>query len=49
MVGGGGRNFGNRHLIMEFVAKNRLPAMFADRECIVAGGLIAYGVDLADL
>jgi putative tryptophan/tyrosine transport system substrate-binding protein len=48
-VGGGGRNFANRHLIIEFAAKNRLPAIYQTSDYVAAGGLIAYGPDLANL
>ena len=41
-------NFSNRHLIIEFAAKNKLPAMYGAREYATAGGLIAYGQDIAD-
>jgi putative ABC transport system substrate-binding protein len=41
-------NLANRHLIIEFAAKNRLPAMYGSREYVTAGGLIAYGTDIAD-
>jgi putative tryptophan/tyrosine transport system substrate-binding protein len=44
-----GANFANRHLIIEFAAKNRLPAIYGAREFAAAGGLIAYGVDVADI
>jgi putative tryptophan/tyrosine transport system substrate-binding protein len=49
LVSGGGPNFAYRRLIAEFAAKNRLPAMYTDREFAVVAGLIAYGADLADL
>jgi putative ABC transport system substrate-binding protein len=42
-------NFANRRLIAEFAAKSRLPAMYGRREFVEAGGLIAYGVGVADL
>jgi putative tryptophan/tyrosine transport system substrate-binding protein len=42
-------NVANRHLIVEFVAQRRLPAMYATREFINIGGLICYGVDHHDL
>ena len=42
-------NHANRRLIVEFAAKNRLPAMYGRREFVEAGGLISYGVDTADL
>lgn len=42
-------NYANRRLIVEFAAKNRLPAVYADPAFVKAGGLIAYGADFADL
>jgi len=36
----------HRMRIAELAAKHRLPAMFAQREHVQAGGLICYGVDL---
>jgi putative tryptophan/tyrosine transport system substrate-binding protein len=42
-------NYANRRLIAEFAAKNRLPAVYADREYAAVGGLFAYGADTADL
>jgi ABC-type uncharacterized transport system substrate-binding protein len=41
--------FAQRHLIAEFAARERLPAMYAVREFVEAGGLMSYGVDLRDL
>jgi len=38
-----------RDYIVEFTARNRLPAMYGVREFVVAGGLVAYGANLADL
>jgi putative tryptophan/tyrosine transport system substrate-binding protein len=35
--------------IVEFLGKNRLPAMFQTREYVVAGGLMGYGASLSDL
>jgi putative ABC transport system substrate-binding protein len=35
--------------IAELAIKNRLPAMYDDREFVDAGGLMSYGTDLADL
>jgi putative ABC transport system substrate-binding protein len=34
----------HRHVIAEFAAKHRLPAIYADSEFVVAGGLMSYGV-----
>jgi putative ABC transport system substrate-binding protein len=41
------QNFGYRQQIVDFVAKQRLPAMYPEREYAEAGGLIAYGVAIA--
>ena len=38
-----------QHQIVEFAAKNRLPAIYGAREFVDAGGLMAYGANLADL
>jgi len=38
----------NRKLITELAAKHRLPAIYASREFVDAGGLIAYAVKLSD-
>jgi putative tryptophan/tyrosine transport system substrate-binding protein len=35
--------------IIEFLAKNRLPGMFQNKENVAAGGLMAYGASLPDL
>jgi putative tryptophan/tyrosine transport system substrate-binding protein len=35
--------------IIEFLAKNRLPAMFQSKESVAPGGFIAYGPNLPDL
>ena len=39
----------NAKLITGLAAKNRLPAIYASREFIEAGGLLAYGVSYLDL
>ena len=39
----------HRARIVEFAAKNRLPAMYPDREFVDSGGLMSYGVNTADL
>jgi putative ABC transport system substrate-binding protein len=38
-----------RNRISEFAATNRLPSLFGLREYVEAGGLVAYGADIADL
>jgi putative ABC transport system substrate-binding protein len=40
---------GHIEWITDFLARNRLPAMYQVRENAVAGGLMAYGPDLPDL
>jgi putative ABC transport system substrate-binding protein len=40
---------GNRNFIVELAAKHGLPAMYASREFIDVGGLIALGVSYPDL
>jgi putative tryptophan/tyrosine transport system substrate-binding protein len=49
VVGASVVNVANRHLIVEFAAQRRLPAMYATREFVNIGGLISYGVDFHDL
>jgi putative ABC transport system substrate-binding protein len=39
---------GNRKLIIAMAARHRLPAAYAFRHFVADGGLISYGVDLAD-
>jgi putative ABC transport system substrate-binding protein len=39
----------HRDLIVDLAAKNRLPAAYAAREFVDAGGLIAYAVNFPDL
>ena len=41
--------FGERRRLVDLAAKNRLPAVYTSREFVDAGGLMAYGPDLADL
>ena len=38
----------NRKRIVGFALKSRLPSMFAESESVEAGGLMSYGVDIAD-
>ena len=39
----------NKQAIIEFAAKHALPAVYASREYVDAGGLVAYGVDYSHL
>jgi ABC-type uncharacterized transport system substrate-binding protein len=41
--------FAHRREIIEFAAKNHLPASYAFRQTVEDGGLMSYGVDRADL
>jgi len=49
VVGASAVNVANRHLIVEFAAQQRLPAMYETREFVNIGGLVSYGVDFHDL
>jgi putative tryptophan/tyrosine transport system substrate-binding protein len=49
MVGASAVNVANRQLIVEYARERRVPAMYATREFVSIGGLIAYGVDFHDL
>jgi putative ABC transport system substrate-binding protein len=39
---------GNRKVVIALAARHRLPAAYAFRHFVADGGLISYGVDLAD-
>ena len=41
--------FADRSLIVDFATRTRLPSIFANRESVELGGLISYGVNLADI
>ena len=41
--------FNERRRLVDLAAKNRLPAVYPEREYVDAGGLMAYGANLADL
>jgi putative tryptophan/tyrosine transport system substrate-binding protein len=41
--------FGERRRLVDLAAKNRLPAVYPGREFVDAGGLMAYGPNLADM
>jgi putative ABC transport system substrate-binding protein len=38
-----------RELIVKYVARLKLPAIYENRDFVVAGGLLAYGASLADM
>jgi putative ABC transport system substrate-binding protein len=40
--------FGLREQLAEFAARGRLPAIYSHREHVVAGGLMAYGPNIAE-
>jgi putative ABC transport system substrate-binding protein len=48
-VAGNGRNFVNRKRILEFCARNRLPAAYGWKEAVEEGGLLSYGPELRHL
>ena len=39
---------GNRNLVIAMAARHRLPAAYAFRHFVAEGGLVSYGIDLAD-
>ena len=41
--------FNERRRLVDLVAKSRLPAVYPWRDFVDAGGLISYGLDVADL
>jgi putative ABC transport system substrate-binding protein len=41
--------FGERRRLVDLAAKNQLPAVYLSREFVDAGGLMAYGPNVADL
>ena len=49
MVMGSGELFAHRQLIVELIEKSRLPAIYAWRAYVEAGGLMAYGTDFPEL
>ena len=44
-----GTTFAERKRIVELADKNRLPAIYFDKEFVDAGGLMSYGADYTDL
>jgi ABC-type uncharacterized transport system substrate-binding protein len=49
MVSDEAENFTYRATIIELAAKGRIPTMYAYREYVQAGGLMAYSIDQADM
>jgi putative ABC transport system substrate-binding protein len=49
MITAGRGFFAERKRIVELAGKYRLPAIYADKEYVEAGGLMSYGTDLTDL
>lgn len=49
IVQDGAENITFRHVIAELAAAHKLAAIYAYREAVEAGGLMSYGVDLADV
>src|SRR5262249_24609360 len=47
-VGGDAVFTNNRSAVVELAARHRIPAVYADRECVVAGGLASYGPDFGE-
>jgi len=41
--------FNERRRLVDLAAKNRLPAVYPWRELVDAGGLMSYGLNVADL
>jgi putative ABC transport system substrate-binding protein len=41
--------FAERKRIVELAVKHRLPAIYPQKECVEAGGLMSYGADYSDL
>ena len=40
--------YADRSLIVDFATRTRLPSIFAFREAVESGGLMSYGVNVAD-
>ena len=48
LIGAGTFGFNNRVAIVESTARHAIPAMYATRESVEAGGLMSYGASLPD-
>jgi putative tryptophan/tyrosine transport system substrate-binding protein len=49
VVGDQGENAANRRWIVALAEKERLPAIYAYRDDVELGGLMAYGIDMSDV
>jgi putative tryptophan/tyrosine transport system substrate-binding protein len=49
LVAPSSENYAQRRLIVDFATSNRLPSIHAFREAVEVGGLMSYGVNVADL
>jgi putative ABC transport system substrate-binding protein len=49
IVGDASELLAHRRLIADLAARSRVPAIYPYREFVEVGGLMAYGVDIADL
>ena len=38
-----------RDLLIAFAAKQRVPAIYSDRQSVIAGGLMSYGSSITDM
>jgi len=49
VVLGGPLVMNQRHRIVDLAASHKLPAIYYERELVMAGGLMSYGADLKDI
>jgi putative ABC transport system substrate-binding protein len=47
-VGGGAFLFSNRERIVALAARHALPAIYSDRQSVVAGGLMSYATSITE-
>jgi putative ABC transport system substrate-binding protein len=48
LVGTGAFMFSNRERLVALAARHALPAIYSNREAVVAGGLMSYGASISD-